>query len=783
MNNELIRTFSAADRSSTRQQRQQISKDRKRKVESDITSEDTKTSEQVTSKRRSRSEDNSNKTSAAGTPSNLQNTCKPESSPSRVSPRITPSKEKVKPQRTREIDKESRNNNNNNSVQTDIKKDTNANVKANGPVTLEISESTLSKTKVRSRQKKEVSDTATESVESPKSRTESPRTQSRTETPRTRHESPRSPRTCTQTQEAEAVIKSNSNSGSKKEKRSDSRKVNKSAKSDTNSDAKLNPISVKPESPIKSSNKSSVKDKTVTNTSKDTSDTNKSETDLVEQKLKEIKSAFESRKSDKNGEKVIRTRDSKSDLGVEKQTKKRERKKKDKNTNISQVESVKCAKTVSTKEVADNGNVKGKINEAVDNMHYIKKKQSLLSGGTSQGLAHNSGLSSSNIDFNQSVTDQIARAEKLSGLSSEEKSGSVSSALSSPVSGTEHDNHDFPSHPNSKHIPNSLSSSLNTNTNSSWSQEERSQSRNSEDRCSSGFSDDLRRPGSRVDELRSSKISPASSPLIVDKSEPVTIYRDPELMSKNPVRSNVPGSMHNSHKSYPPIHNPIPTQASRPSSVGMTSTPLSSSMERTRTPVIPSVAYPSPLPLGAGLPGATLSGLLPPGLHQLDPATLAMHQQVAALQQQHVSAVLASQYRDALSMSYPPRGTLNSAQLEHLWQQKYPSVPVPPPWLLAKHQDDLIRDVRLLHEQEAIEARERHERIERERDLREREQQRERKERERRDRERQEKERLDRYVKSYCYVLIYPNILQKKKIKVRKADVTTLKLSPKHKDF
>ena len=498
--------------------------------------------------------------------------------------------------------------------------------------------------------------------------------------------------------------------------------------------------------------------------------------DQVEEKLKEIRTALCEKEKEKELErskalvakgkiqlieggndrkKSDKSVTDKKEKAAEKKTRKNERKKDKGKFNV---DAEAQSDTVAEKPPIKPSKERDKSEISDDNMHYIKKKQ-LSQGGFISG-PQNSGIASSNIDVNQSVTDQVARAEKLSSLHCEDKPGSTSSTLSSPNSDTNIDRSEsrdiqLPStQPRDiKVTPNSLNSvNNNTNTNSSWSHDERSQSRASEERCSSGLSDvgEIRRPSSQADDLKSSKSSAASSPLIVDKSEPVLPYRDPELMSKNPVRSNVPNmhSSQNSYRSERTVHNPVPTAASRPASAGMMSSApvtLSSSLSSSRTPVIPSVAYPSPLGLGHALPGNSLSSLLPPGLHQLDPATLAIHQQMAAVHQQQLTAALAqSQFQNALSLSYPV--TLSSTQLEHLWQQKYPSVPVPPPWLLAKHQDDLLRD-RIMREHEQLE-RERLDRIERdrERDRAERDRvERERKERDRRlEQERMEKERRER---------------------------------------
>ena len=594
-----------------------------------------------------------------------------------------------------------------------------------------------------------------------------PKTRPKRETKDSSADSPRTSSVVKTQEQATPVIKPLS--GSQKDKT----EKNTSAKSDKvteKSGSKLN-------EPTGSSNVKPGK----YNKNRTTSSSSDNINDQVEEKLKEIRTALCEKEKEKELErskalaakgktqtsegstdrkKSDRSVTDKKEKAAERKTRKNERKKEKGKFNV---DTEAQGDAVAEKPPNKPSKERDKTEIADDNMHYIKKKQ-LSQGGFIAG-PQNSGIASSNIDVNQSVTDQVARAEKLSSLHCEEKTGSTSSTLSSPNSDTNIDRSEsrdiqLPSTQprDNKVAPNSLNTvnNNNTNTNSSWSHEERSHSRASEERCSSGLSDvgEIRRPSSQADDLKSSKSSAASSPLIVDKSEPVLPYRDPELMSKNPVRSNVP-NMHNSQNSYRSertVHNPVPTAASRPASTGMSSAPitLSSSLSSSRTPVIPSVAYPSPLGLGHALPGNSLSSLLPPGLHQLDPATLAIHQQMAAVHQQQLTAALAqTQFQNALSLSYPV--TLSSTQLEHLWQQKYPSVPVPPPWLLAKHQDDLLRD-RILREHEQLE-RERLDRIERdrERDRAERDRvERERKERDRRlEQERLEKERRERWVLNF----------------------------------
>ena len=75
---------------------------------------------------------------------------------------------------------------------------------------------------------------------------------------------------------------------------------------------------------------------------------------------------------------------------------------------------------------------------------------------------------------------------------------------------------------------------------------------------------------------------------------------------------------------------------------------------------------------------------------------------------------------------------VQATQLEMLWQQKYPTLPMPPTWMLMQYQDELLRDVNMLREREiAVIERERRDRE----IVRERERDRERADQERRERE------------------------------------------------
>jgi hypothetical protein len=111
-----------------------------------------------------------------------------------------------------------------------------------------------------------------------------------------------------------------------------------------------------------------------------------------------------------------------------------------------------------------------------------------------------------------------------------------------------------------------------------------------------------------------------------------------------------------------------------------------------------------------------------PSLAQMDPS------QLAALQHQQLASM---QYQLLLSRGGYP-SNLTMPQLEHLWQKTYPSIPIPPQYLLPKNRDDLLGHLfskeREIIERERME-RERMDRIEKERMERDRQLERERQER------------------------------------------------------
>lgn len=352
-----------------------------------------------------------------------------------------------------------------------------------------------------------------------------------------------------------------------------------------------------------------------------------------------------------------------------------------------------------------------------DNMHFMKQR--LLASNSSSEKSP--APINANIDVNRSVTDQIAklsRTESAGSIQEEGKSNSPNKSVSPKGS---YLTSDVFTHEQGKELRNNNNisdniSGCNSLSNSLNHEDLRSSSRASE-HSNSGLSED-RRPASRLDDLKSSqKNSPSSSPLIIDRSEPVNPYRDPELMRKNPVHSNVHGML-GSHKkpSYANVHTPIPSAAtptpSIPSTTSYPSHPIPNH-------VIPSLQYP-PHHLTAALGAASLG--LHPSLAQMDP------NQLAALQHQQLASM---QYQLLLNRGGYP-ANLTMPQLEHLWQKTYPSIPIPPQYLLPKNREDLLGHLfskeREIIERERME-RERMDRMEKERMERDRQLERERQER------------------------------------------------------
>ncbi|KAK6185777.1 hypothetical protein SNE40_007932 [Patella caerulea] len=380
--------------------------------------------------------------------------------------------------------------------------------------------------------------------------------------------------------------------------------------------------------------------------------------------------------------------------------------------------------------------------EIEDNMHY--KKQLLLNSGSNNNSSDShTGPLTANIDVNLSVIDQVtklAKAEKLS-LNGEDKSESetvtISQNASSIISQEKSDKEDMKTQEINVERPRETNvgfqAYISRSNPPTPAMDERSDSRASDERSTSSGHHE-KRPSSQFDDLKTVKSSPASSPLVIDRHDPVLPYRDPELMKQNPV--HFLGGVHNipnhsksiSQSLYPTVHTPIPASpAALPTSTSFSSHPISRQML---------TSLPNHYPIPPSMGGISRPLTLPPSFSQLD-ATLAAH-----AQQQQQLHVMQLQNAHLMHLQYPLSGH-RLHQLEVLWQQKFSSIPVPPSWLLVKHQDELLADVSSLHHREREMERERMERdrLEMERLDRECVERERRKERERQEKERQDKER------------------------------------------
>ena len=270
--------------------------------------------------------------------------------------------------------------------------------------------------------------------------------------------------------------------------------------------------------------------------------------------------------------------------------------------------------------------------------------------------------------------------------------------------------------------------------------------------------------------------SSSASPLLREKSRLFEPYRDPELLKRDSEHLRMREMQHQqSALGQRPSHTPIP-----PTSYSAVHTPIPSPLPTGINPSLSASNAPAALasqshlinPYGAMAPHlqqlhefqmanhnpSAVHALVQQQQQQVAAATAAHLQQLQMLQQQQQSPIL-SQF--SLQHNSP-----HTRQLELLWQQKFPNISIPPPWMLHQYQDELLRDVHLLQrdlldrerrEREILEKEraEREQRERAERDRNEKEQrdrvererlERERQERERAERERQERDRQERYV-------------------------------------
>ncbi|KAH9518478.1 Lysine-specific demethylase 3A [Bulinus truncatus] len=381
-----------------------------------------------------------------------------------------------------------------------------------------------------------------------------------------------------------------------------------------------------------------------------------------------------------------------------------------------------------------------------EDMHY--KKQMLRAGGNISSHP-SSQAPSEGIDVNHSLTDQLAKKNNKNEkycVNGDTKLGaealdifSSSSSFSShrlDSSSSLNKSSDLISDRQSAFT--CVQSSLSRSNTTTPASEERADSRASDSQLTGLLSDD-KRPGSCLDDLRSVRSSPGSSPLVVDRHDAVHVYRDPELMRKNPVQSNVQNILAAQQKMNQPfsaVHTPLPGASATSQSVA--SAAFSGVSTRTLLSAIPPYSNPHQL-----TPSISHHLSLPPHGYPMEAVVRAQQQQQLAVMQQ-------------LQMGAYNLGS--SATLEALWPRKLPANPIPPTqWIHQKNPEIITGDLATaIHMHKLEQERRDHERRELERMEQER-REKERKEiieRERlekierekveRERERIEKERLDK---------------------------------------
>ena len=268
-----------------------------------------------------------------------------------------------------------------------------------------------------------------------------------------------------------------------------------------------------------------------------------------------------------------------------------------------------------------------------------------------------------------------------------------------------------------------------------------------------------------------------ASPLVFDKSKRVEPYRDPELLKRDEMQQRF-AALQSQHRSTPqggaPASAPPTAAPPPPSALPLPQASVSQlaaaaaaaqSASAAALPGLVNTTRPQAL---LGLSGFGAGGIpslsAPLSLHHftgsaLDSAALSsltVLQQQAAVAQLHQLQLLQAQQQPHLMPYAALQNSMQPRQLEVLWQQKYPNIPVPPGWILHQYQDELLRDVNPMLAPGAPQtSRDLLERRERELAAREREQEqlremardREhelREMREREDRERAERERIER---------------------------------------
>lgn len=325
-----------------------------------------------------------------------------------------------------------------------------------------------------------------------------------------------------------------------------------------------------------------------------------------------------------------------------------------------------------------------------EDMHY---KKQIIRAGSNNSPSHNNTQAtaiSQCIDINRSLTDQLSKTKSSEKYSLKEdgkskpEAGEIMEKTSSSNMVSSYNPPEI-ERPEGKlltktHEVNEDRQSAFTCVQPSVSRSnpatpaalDRTDSRASDSQLSVHISDD-KLSGSRCDEVRCIRSSPRTSPLVSDRHEAVNPYRDPELMRKNPVQSSVQNILAAQHKmsqsAFPSVHAPIPGATASSSQVpatfaGVQTLPAGS--------LLSTLPYTNAHQLTAPL---THHLALPHG-YSMDAVVRAQH--LAALQQQH--------HLLGLTLGSAP----TMATLEALWQHKFPTTPLPTPYMLAKNQDLIL---------------------------------------------------------------------------------------------
>ncbi|CAH1784257.1 unnamed protein product, partial [Owenia fusiformis] len=396
--------------------------------------------------------------------------------------------------------------------------------------------------------------------------------------------------------------------------------------------------------------------------------------------------------------------------------------------------------------------------ENIDNsMHY--KKVHLLAAGESYNKENkdkdSNGVDKNNIsakiDVNISVIDQLAKHNKTNNSNNATKLPDDTSHNASDDKNRTIETNGSQPGPSNGNYPHHLHSPIVTHSPHHRDTERPHSSERSQPntKISTDTRTDSKHTDIRMTELRRSADSdrPPTSPLVIDRSKPIEVYRDPKLIEKDielqhrkftgsiPPQGSHVAVTYGRHGG---THTPVPTTAAggyMPSMATSHSQALALAQAAHQRNL--ALHYPQAYMLPQHL--AVVAGA--------DPRSLG-----SIAQQSNANSIYQSQLLHnphLLSLVPGATASITSAQLELLWQQKFPTTPVPPTWMLAQYQEDLLRDANIRREQELLaerqrQERERSDRVERERKEREEKERRERDERERIERERREREIRER---------------------------------------